>query len=226
MSESPAPPSKKSGGGCLSRLLRTLLLVGLGTGVYFISQPQDLSSIQTTALVERDVKTALTLAMQSNLPVTLTEGEINRWLAKTLTTKQGGLLDEKISLDHVYVRLENERAEIIMARHCFGYPFTVSMYLTIERSFDAKGPLTTIHPTGGAYVKDYPQLSIGGRFGQVPVPQGFLYLVLPAYKKLAAQFPEEIDLALVKMAKLRIEPQKLILDPRETLGNRGMPTNF
>lgn len=226
MSESPAPPSKKSGGGCLSRLLRTLLLVGLGTSVYFIAQPQDLSSIQTTSPVERDVKSALMLAMQSNAPVTLTEGEINRWLAKTLVTRQGGVLGEKISLDRVYVRLENERAEIIMARHCFGYPFTVSMYLTIERSFDAKGPVTNIHPTGGSYVKNFPQILIGGRFGQVPVPQGFLYLLLPAYKKLAAQFPEEIDLALVKMARIRIEPQKLILDPRETLGNRGMPTAF
>lgn len=226
MSEDPAPPSPKSGGGCLSRLARVLLITGLGAAVYFMSQPQDLSTVEISAPLERDVKAALDQAIRNDAPLTLTEGEINRWLAKTLVTRQGGLFDDKVSLDQVLVRLENERAEIIMARRCFGHPFTVSMYVKIERSFDAMGPMTTVHPSGGAYVKNFPQLAIGGRFGQLTVPQGFLHLVMPAYKKLAAEFSKEIDLAVVKMARLRIEPQKLILDPREPLGNLGMPNTF
>jgi hypothetical protein len=226
MTETPAPPSPQSGGGCISRLLRLLLISGLGAAVYFMSQPQDLSTVETSAPLERDVKTALDQAIQNKTPLTLTEGEINRWLAKTLVTRQGGLFDDKVSLDQVVVRLENERAEIIMARRCFGHPFTVSMYVKIERSYDAMGPLTTVHPSGGPYVEDFPQLAIGGRFGQLTVPQGFLHLVMPAYQQLAAEFSEEIHIAVVKMAKLRIEPQKLILDPREPLGNLGMPNTF
>jgi hypothetical protein len=226
MAESQEPTSPKSGSGCFSKLLGLVLISGLATAVYFISQAQDLSDLQTKNSSPPDLKVALKEAIRNDAPLTLSEGEINRWLAQTLVAKQGGLLAEKISLDRVCVRLQNQRAEIIMLRHCFGYPFTISMYLTIERSLDDTGPITTIRPTGGPYLADYPYPPIGGRFGKLVVPQGFLHLILPSYERLAAQFSEEINLAVVKMWRVRIEPQKLILDPREPLGNRGMPQTF
>ena len=67
---------------------------------------------------------------------------------------------------------------------------------------------------GGPYIKDLP-LNRGGRFGQLVVPQGFLLLVLPSLQKLAKLYETEVELALGRMARIRIEKDKLILDPRE-----------
>ena len=58
------------------------------------------------------------------------------------------------------------------------------------------------------------------------LPWQFLRLVMPAYEKLAAQFPEEIELALRSMSRIRMEKGSLVLDPREPLGEQGMPQTF
>lgn len=226
MADSPAPASSKARGGCFFRLLGLVTVCALGLGIYLISQPQNLTDLRAAGTLNRELKTVLKEAIQSNTPVTLSEGDLNRWLAATLVAKQGGLAASQVSLERVCVRLEQQRAEIVMLRRCFGHPFTVSMYLKIERSTDAAGPLTTIRPNGGPFLADYPYPPIGGRFGQLVVPQAFLHLILPAYERLAAQCSEEINLAVVKMWRVRIEPGKLVLDPREPLGNRGMPQSF
>jgi hypothetical protein len=46
------------------------------------------------------------------------------------------------------------------------------------------------------------------------VPQGFLMLVVPAYEQLAGIYQEEIHLAFEEMSRIRIEPNRLVLDPR------------
>jgi hypothetical protein len=223
MVDSSAQDGSKAKAGCFSRLLSFLLVSGLGVAIYCLSQPQDLSDLEVARSPARDIKAALAEAVRSNKPLTLSEEEINRWLAQELVVKQGGLLAQDVSLDRVSIRLENQRAEVILLRHCFGYPFTVSMYLKIERSLDAEGSLTRILPTGGPYHVDYPYPRIGGRFGKLVLPQGYLHLVLPSYQSLAAEFSEEIELAVVKMWKVRIEPHQITLDPREPLGMQGMP---
>ncbi len=140
--------------------------------------------------------------------------------------KQGGFLEEKVTLDRVWVRLEEDRAEVIMARRFLGKPFTVSMYLQVEQVEDLKGPYLNITPSGGPYLKEFPHPPRGGRFGKLVVPMGFLLLVMPAFEKLPPLFSGEIDLAFTKMTRIRIEKGKLILDPREPLGERGMPQTF
>ncbi len=226
-----AEPSKsRSGGGCFSKLLMLILLVvagGLGSAIFYAVQPQDLSDLVTAkALPERDLKGVLTNAIDRGYPVTLAEAEINQWLGRTLATKQAGFLAGKVTLDRVWVRLEAERVEVIMARHFLGKPFTVSMYLQVEQEEDLKGQLLNITPSGGPYLKDFPHPPRGGRFGKLVVPMGFLYLVLPAYQKLPAVFPDEIELAFTKMSRIRFEKGNLVLDPREPLGQEGMPKTF
>ncbi len=230
-----AEPSKfKSGGGCFSKLLLLILLaaaVGLGAAIFYAIQPQDLTDLgghgpATGILPERDLKVVLQNAIDRGYPVTLSEAEINQWLGRTLATKQAGFLEGKVTLDRVWVRLEEERAEVIMERHFLGKSFTVSMYLQVEQVEDLKGPLLNITPSGGPYLKDYPYPPRGGRFGKLVVPMGFLHLVMPAYQKLPALFPGEITLAFTKMARIRIEKGNLVLDPRELLGQEGMPKTF
>ncbi len=228
------PTQSKSGGGCFSKLMLLLLLAaagGLGTAIYSALQPQDLSDLKNTAPVAtpgalRDVKVVLKNAIDRGFPVTLQETEINQWLGRTLVAKQGGLLEGKVTFDRVWVRLEEGIAEVIMERQFLGKPFTVSMYLQIERLESPQGMFTEIHPQGGPYHPDFPYPPKGGRFGRLVVPQGFLHIVLPAFQKLAEQFPEEIELGLREMSRISLEKGRIVLDPREPLGQEGMPQSF
>jgi hypothetical protein len=224
----------RSGGGCFSKLVLIILLVaagGLAMAIYSALQPQDLTDLKNPAPVanpgpERDVKIVLKNAIDRGFPVTLRETEINQWLARTLEVKQGGLLADKVTFDRVWVRLEEGVAEVVMERRFMGRPFTVSMYLQIERLESLQGVFTEIHPHGGPYHPDFPHPPKGGRFGKLVVPQGFMLLVLPAYKSLAGQFPEEIELGLREMSRITLEKGRIVLDPREPLGQQGMPQTF
>lgn len=230
----PKTPNSGAGGGCFSKLLFLLLLaaaVGLGAAVYSAVQPQNLTDIggyvpPAKPIPERDLKLVLQNAIDRGYAVTLSETEINQWLGRTLATKQGGILAESITLDRVWIRLEENRAEVIMVRNFQGKPFTVSMYLQVEQVEDLQGPLLQITPSGGPYLKDYPYPPKGGRFGKLVVPMGFLHLVMPAYQKLPDLFAAEIELAFTKMSRIRIEKGQLVLDPREPLGQQGMPDTF
>ena len=68
--------------------------------------------------------------------------------------------------------------------------------------------------------------AVGGRFGRLPVPQGFLLLVMPSFGKLAAVLAPEGDL-VQEMARIRIEDGRLILDPRDpSESSMGLPQSF
>ena len=235
MSEPKAP---RSGGGCFSKLLFLILFgatAALGAAIYFVVQPQDLTALGgngTSSKIApvRDLKLILQNAVEKasanrGYTITFSEAEINDWLARTVVAKQGGVLGAAVTLDRVWVRLEEGRAELIMARTIFGRPFTVSMYFQIEKMEDSLGPFLSIQPEGGPYHKDFPRPPRGGRFGRLVVPQGFLYFVRPAYQKLGALFPEESEL-FARMSKVTIEKGKLTVDPRESLGQQGMPETF
>jgi hypothetical protein len=213
----------KSGGGCLAKLVLLFLLVaalGLGTAVFFIVRPQDLSDIGGYGPPARnggvrDLKVVLQNSVNRGYAVTLTEAEINQWLAGLLSMKQGGVLGGQVSLDRVWVRLLDGHAEVIMERSVMGRPFTVSMFLRPEQLQGLKGIENNVHLDGGPYHPDVPYPPRGGRFGSLVVPQGFLILVKPAYEKLAALFQDEINLAFERMARVKIEKNGLVLDPRD-----------
>ena len=205
--------------------------IGLGWAITLALQPQDLSDIGGHGPKDknhppRDLKATLKSAIERKYPLTLSETEINRWLAHTLSARQGGFLEEKITLDGVWVRLENEVAEVIMERHFLGKPFTVSMYLQIERREGLQGITTEIELHGGPYHPDFPKPPKGGRFGNLLVPQGFLILVMPAYETLAGLFSEEIDLAFREMSRIQIKKDQLVLDPRDPADNGMIPQTF
>lgn len=225
----------KSGGGCLGKLFFLILLVAscsLGAAVFFIAQPQDLSDIGGYGPISksppaRDMKAVLDNSIKRGYKVTLTETEINQWLGRVLTAKQGGMLASEAPLERVWIRLDDGTAEVIMERMVMGRPFTVSMFLQIEQLQSSKGVRTEVLLHGGPYHESLPRPPRGGRFGKLVVPQGFLLLVMPAYEKLAAVFTEEIHLGFEEMARIKIEKNRLVLDPREPSdGPAGMPQAF
>lgn len=217
-------PKPKSRGGCLGKLFILILLVaacGLGAAVFYIAQPQDLSDIggygpASKVPPARDMKVVLQNSIDRGYPVTLTETEINHWIGRVLATKQGGLLADQVSLECVWVRLGNGVAEVVMERKFMGHPFTVSMFLQVEQLQGPKGVRTEVLMHGGPYHESLPKPSRGGRFGKLIVPQGFLVLVLPSYQKLANAFREEIHLGFEEMVHIKIEENRLVLNPRES----------
>ncbi|QTN31533.1 hypothetical protein HZ994_04060 [Akkermansiaceae bacterium] len=212
-------------GGCLGKLFGLLVfavLIGLGAALYFVSLPQDLSDIggyspaaSSPASPPRDIAAVLQKSIEGDYSVTLSETEINSWLARELTLRQGGELAKWVSLRRVWVRLRGEVAEIIVERDVAGHPLTTSMFLQVEQNETAKGITTQIHLHGGGYHADVPVPTRGGRFGQLTVPQGFLIMVMPDFEKIAQLFETEIDLGFRQMARITIEDNRIVLDPKQ-----------
>lgn len=216
---------KKEKGGCLGKLAGLLVfavIVGLGAAIYFITLPQDLSdiggnspSLTAPASPPRDMKAVLTKAIEGDYSVQLSETELNHWLARELKLKQGGELAEWVTLKRVYVRLREGIAEVIIERDVAGYPLTTSMFLQVEQTETAKGLSTQLHLHGGGFHEMVPIPTRGGRFGQLTVPQGFLIMVMPDFRKIAGLFETEIDLGFQRMSRIRIEDKRLTLDPKK-----------
>ena len=217
--------TKKKSGGCLGRLVGLLalaLLVGLGAALYHIYLPQDLSdiggvdpSLTTPASPPRDLRAVLQKSIEGNYSVTLSETELNQWLARELKLKQGGELAQWVSLKRVCVRLRSGVAEVIIERDVAGYPLTTSMFLQVEQTEAVDGISTQIHLHGGGFHELAPIPTRGGRFGQLNVPQGFLIMVMPDFRKIADLFETEIDLGFQRMARIKIEDKRLVLDPKQ-----------
>jgi len=225
----------KSSGSCLGKLVALILLcgaLGLGSALFFISQPQDLTDVggygpAAKNASSRELKVVLKNSIDRGFPVTLTESEINLWLGRALEAKQGGLLRKQISFERVWIRLLDGYAEGVMERRIMGKPFTVSMFLRLEQVQGAKEVLTEVHMDGGPYHANLPQPPRGGRFGQLVVPQGFLILVKPAFEKLVPVLQEEITLGFEEMARMKIEKGRLVLNPRGPESDiLGLPKTF
>lgn len=226
----------KSGGGCLGKFFFLIVLTGgcvLGAAGLFIIQPQDLTDIggygpAARKTAPRDLKEVLESALKKGYPVTLTETEINQWIGQTLAAKQGGFFAGQVSLDRVWVRLKEGYAEVVMERMFMGRSFTVSMFLKVEQLQAVGSVRTEIHRHGGQYHEAVTKPLRGGRFGKLVVPQGFLLLVLPAYEKLAEAYRQEIHLAFEEMARIRVEPKRLVLESRDPTagGSTGRAKTF
>lgn len=222
-------PGKTSLGGKLFRLLTLLMCGGIVYAIYMMLQPQSLVDIDGHDLSgssPRNLHEVLTKAVEGNYSVTVTESEINHLLANELVAKQGGLLEGEASVKRVLVRLKKDLAEVIIVREVFGYEITVSMYLQIQQMEDKNGIKTKIHLHGGNYEKRSVLPNIGGRFGKLSIPQGFLNAVVPDYIKIARAMQPEIDLGFQKMARFEIQDKRLILDPRRPtrhVGGEGAP---
>ena len=225
---------EKPKGGCLGRLFGLivfLVIVGLGAALFFVSQPQDLSGLggnapaaTTPASPPRDMEAVLTKSIEGDYSVVLTEKELNEWLGRELKLKQAGELAKWASMKRVWVRLQEDVAEIIIEREIAGRPFTTSMFLKIEQVESASGISTQIHFNGGGYSDSVTRPTRGGRFGQLVVPQGFLILILPEFQKIASLFEKEIDLGFNRMARIKIKDGQLELDPKQP--KRTIDTSF
>lgn len=215
---------KLSLNGILFRVLILVVCFGFISVIYMIFQAQDLSDIdgyKSSSTSPRNIHEVLSKAVEGNYSVTLTEADINQMLENELVAKQGGMFSSDASIKRVLVRLKDGLAEVIILREVFGKEMTVSMYIQIQQTEDRDGITTKIHPHSGNYEKDSVLPDVGGRFGRLNVPEGFLRAVLPDYVKISEALAEEIDLGFDKMARFKIEENRVTLDPRKPTRHEG-----
>jgi len=189
---------------------------GLLFSLFLLIQPQNLDGIGgvDATVGGRDVSTLLRESHQRQVPVTLSEAEINQWLARSLEIQQGGRFKDSVVFKRVVVRFTEDLAEVIMEREVGGRPFTVSMFFTIKQIRDENTLRTELNFHGGGYASWLPRPRRGGRFGKLAVPQGFLRLVMPSFEALAEIITAELDDGFKRMVHIRIEDKQISLDPR------------
>jgi len=213
------PYKKSNGSGILYKLAIVFVAVtisGLVFCVYLLALPQTFEGVDGLESPDggRDVAAVLRESQLRQVPVTLTEAEINQWLARTLVARQGGRLEDSVEFKRVVVRITEGLGELVMEREVAGHPFTVSMYFTIDQVRDGNRLRTELNLHGGGYAPWLPKPPRGGRFGQLPVPQGFLRLVMPSFEALAEVLAEELNNGFKKMVYIRFEDKRIELDPR------------
>lgn len=176
-----------------------LFVAGMGLSIYLSFQPQDLSDISGYDPADRsvtvvDIPGRIEDAAKTRQPVTISERQFNSWLASHIQVRQEGTLADEVDLKGVWVRFsaaEGGRAEIIIEREVREVTHTSSLYLRLERKKKENGAYTTTRRLdGGRFLG---AILIGGRFGQLKVPQGFLFFTQSAYKSLGSLFTEEIE---------------------------------
>ncbi len=179
-------------------LLAVVFVGALGFGVFLGMQSQNLDDLTGRHPDDREpnpvsVPALIEAAAKSRNDVTISERQLNTWLANTLEARQDGLLSDFVEIKGVWVRFDEEeggRAEIIIEREIKGFPQTVSMFIRIERRKKEDGKFYTyIHKDGGRIGG---VLAVGGRFGKARVPQGFLYLTRDSFEALADLFKTEL----------------------------------
>ncbi|MGC6465371.1 MAG: hypothetical protein ACON5N_07290 [Akkermansiaceae bacterium] len=180
-------------------LFFALLFVGLlGYGVFLSFEGQDLSDIEGRAENDRELNPSsvpimIEMAAKNRQAITISEKELNSWIAKTLKVRQEGMLADHVELKGVWVRFDNEesgRAEIIIEREIKGRPHTISMFVRVERKKKEDGSYTTyIHKDGGRL---WGLLAFGGKFGKIRVPQGFLFFTQSSFQALSNLFEQEL----------------------------------
>jgi hypothetical protein len=192
------------------------LIALLAAGVWFIFQAQNISDLENDAAAvgtPRNLREVFRKALAGGYEVTISEAELNAYIAKHLALKQNGYLQGQVTLEKVLVRMEDNCAEIVTVRKIAGRPFTTSMWIQIEQTENASGEVSTnIEPSRGP-MPILHKIKQGGRFGQLIVPQGFMLLTEKAHTQLAAVFPDEIHDGIQEMARIRIRKGALDLHP-------------
>lgn len=126
----------------------------------------------------------------------ISEAEINRHLAKTLTARMARESGQVVHFERLAVKLEPDKARLILAWNLKGHLSTAEVDFRINRQDQA-----------------FRAEVVGGAYGHLRVPHGLLRPLNPALEKLAKALREEIQ-ALFQMNQIQIAQDKLVLDPR------------
>ncbi len=205
-------------------LLVLLVLGAMGGFIYYGWQGGDLSEVSGRDGIMKgqsgigyvDIERKVRNALNADREVTLTEAELNQYIAKNLKMKQGGFMKGFATVKGVYVDLKRDMMEVFIEREIAQYgeegviktdvfkPFnhTVSMKLKIFTVVDGQGSTSRNI--------EFP----GGMIGKAPTPGLMVTIVKDSFDQLAEHFESEIDLGYDKMTSITVGDGFITLDPR------------
>jgi hypothetical protein len=202
-------------------LITVALLVTIGWGVCLTWIPQDLASIPGYRQPEQapDIPQLLRKSSRDDVALTLTEEDINRYIASTLKASQNGILAPIARPHGVAVRLHNNYMEVIIERRIgVNILQTISLYMMViqEPSLNSPLPKTRIEFTSNNTA--HTPLHIGGKLGSLDVPQVYMYLTIPAFENLASAYNDIISDVIDTGRIIRISEGKVDLMPPSKRG--------
>lgn len=219
---------KQRKGFGMIKMIFTLLILGIVAGmggfIYYGWQGADMSQISGHKGISKgqssigyiDIQRKVENALKANTEVTLTETELNQYLARNIKMNQGGFMKGFSSVEGVYVDLKPDVMEIFIEREIAQYgedgeiktdvfqPFThtVSMKLKIYTVLDDEGVTTR--------KIEFP----GGRIGKAPAPGLMVTVFKNSFDQIAEHFSNEIALGYEKMTSITVGDGVITLDPR------------
>ncbi|MFD2159145.1 hypothetical protein ACFSW8_09575 [Rubritalea tangerina] len=174
-----------------------------------------------------DLHARLKEAVEKSYEVTITEEELNRYLASKLQLTQSPIVDDYVHIKGIYVDLkpgvidvsiereftmpDNQQADGAKKVGFLPMAQTVSMQLEVETVDDVDGgKKTTVH---------FP----GGNFGKAPAPGLLVYVVKPSFDIILNHFSEEVELGYRQMTSVKVEDGLIKLDPRPVTAQPAQP---
>lgn len=183
----------------LLQVLRLLVISALAGAAWVAHRPQALPAApaSTSAAKRDDLLDSLhQTTIKRAAVVTLSEEEVNRHLASTLTSKMSNPFGDWAAFDGARMDLEENVAHLFLVWKLKGHVRTVRVDLAISRS----GENFHVEILRGAY-------------GHLEVPRGMLRPLYPVLRAVADALDPEIR-ALFQMTNITIAKDKLVLDPR------------
>lgn len=216
-------------------VLVLVMMVGMSCAVYLSWQPQDLSGFDGREEIAGDadkpvvdLREKMQAAKNGLYEITITEEELNRYLASRMKLEQTGVTDEYVRVKGVYVDLKPDLMEVVIereldyvAKDADGNESRPVSFLPITHTVAMKLKVVTEESESGGLTRriDFPP----GRFGQVPAPGQFVQLVKPSFDKLLNFFDEEKNLGYEEMAKVEIGDGFIKMDPRPNVRTAPLP---
>lgn len=185
----------------IRHLFQTLRLLGvslLAGAAWVAHRPADLPKVAAPSAGKADdlLDSMRQTAIKRAAVVEISEADINRHLATTLTGKIPGVLGGWVAFDGARIDLEPNSARLLLVWKVKGHSLTASVDLGIRR------------------VTDHFQVEVlHGAYGHLPMPRGMMRPLYPSLHALTETLGPEIR-ALFQMTQITIAQDKLVLDPR------------
>ena len=187
-----------------SHWLQTALMLplsGLAAAAILAHQQPDLSSVKAVLppkepALQNLPSMLVQTSIKQSVPLELSEGEINDYLARKLTSEQKGMSGRFAKLERLLLDFEEGNCRMHLCWEVLGHHMVGTVELTLTRT-----------------ANDFEIEVKQGAYGRLKVPRALLPPLLPALQELARVCHPEID-ALFKLPHIRLAKDKLVLNPK------------
>ncbi len=182
----------------LLQVLRLLVISALAGAAWVAHRPQTLPATPpaTTAKTDDMLDSLRQTAIKRAAPIVISEDEVNRHLASTLTSRMKNPFGDWVAFDGARLDLEENVARLFLVWKIKGHLRTVRVDLAISRDEN-----------------NFRVELLRGAYGHLEVPRGMVRPLYPVLRAVAEALDPEVR-ALFQMTSITIAKDKLVLDPR------------